>query len=117
MSDRIQSTTEGSAVVATLQDTTLTDDEIIKEVIAELLELITRCKHSHLVIDFSKVEFLSTVFLGQLISLKMSAAKSETKLILCGFSVFIMEAIHIVAFDRVFQIVGTREEALETCHS
>ncbi|MEZ6079257.1 MAG: STAS domain-containing protein [Pirellulaceae bacterium] len=107
MSKRIELSLEGNVTVATLKDCRLTDELIIHESINELVELVASREHPQVIIDFTEVEFLSTAFLGGLISVKKSAATHDTMLKLAGISACIMEAIYIVGFDRNFDIEPT----------
>lgn len=111
MSKRIELTFEDTATIATLKDRKLTEKLIIQQASEELIGLVSSREHFTLVIDFTEVEFLSTSFLGRLVSIKKAAVEHGTHLKLCSISKFIMELIHLVAFERIFEIHPSKTEA------
>ncbi len=112
MSKRIELTVEDDVSIATLKDHRLTDELVIQGASEELISLIVSREHPKLVIDFSGVGFLGTQFLGQLIPVKKAAMQHGTRLKLCSISEFILEAFHLVAFERIFDIYPSKVEAV-----
>lgn len=113
MSKRIELTYDDKVTIATHKDHKLNDPMVIHEAISELVELVSGQEHSFVVINFEEVEFLSSGFLGGLMDVKKAAEKNGTAIKLCGFSKYIMEAIHIVAFEKKFDIRSNKADAVK----
>jgi anti-sigma B factor antagonist len=79
----------------------------LKRDIAPLLEA-----HAKLVIDLSRLRFVDSSGLGAFISClrKLNAKGGDLKL--CGMSKQVRAVFELVRMHRIFDIFGTREEAL-----
>ena len=102
---------DGSTVVHFCEKQ-ITDPLEIEELGRELYRLLEEGNCSHLLLDFSAVEFLSSSALGKLLSLNHKAKLRQAKLRLCGIRPEIMEVFHICHLDRVLDICDTQADAL-----
>jgi anti-sigma B factor antagonist len=84
----------------------------LKRDIAPLLEA-----HRKLVIDLSRLRFVDSSGLGAFISClrKLNAKGGDLKL--CGMSKQVRAVFELVRMHRIFDIFGTREEALRAFQS
>jgi len=81
----------------------------------ELRERLSR--QSHLILDFSALDFISSAGLRVLLLAAKQIGQQEGRFILCGVSPPIREVLEISGFLGVLEIVGSRAEALEVLSS
>jgi anti-sigma B factor antagonist len=98
--------------VVRFRDTRITDLALIEKLGQELYELVEKDLRTKLVLNFSGVEFLSSVALGKFISLNGKVKRHEGVLKLCSIRPEIYEAFAICKLDRVFDIKKDESEAL-----
>jgi len=77
----------------------------------KLSELITAGKKK-LVIDFAKVDYLSSAGMRLLLSTTKKIKGLDGKLHFCSISDEVMEIIKMAGFERILHIFPTEEEAL-----
>ena len=65
-----------------------------------------------LVLDFSRVEFISSAVLNKLIVLDRTAQEKGGRLVLCGLSRSLRDLFAMTRLDQVFAIVDDEEAAL-----
>lgn len=65
-----------------------------------------------LVVDFEKLDYISSVGLRALLATTKKLKKSNGKMHLCGMNPTVKEVFVISGFSAIFTIVGTRAEAL-----
>lgn len=78
----------------------------------ELQRLIEKDGTRDLLLDFSNVEFLSSAALNKLIILDKKVKGKSGQLKLCGMTPEIREVFVITRLNQLFDIVDTRENAL-----
>ncbi len=78
----------------------------------KLTELIDGGK-SRLVIDFAKVDYLSSAGMRLLLSTTKKLKSGDGGLHLCSVSEEVMEIIKMAGFERIIQIFPTEQEALQ----
>ncbi len=67
-----------------------------------------------IILDFSKVEFLSSQAIGILLTMnKKLAALPNSKLILCGVGARLAELLRITRLDKLLTIKPSQKEAIE----
>ncbi len=96
--------TEGDVGVVTLTDVRLTDLNMIEKTGKELTELVEKRYMVKMVLDFTKVKYLSSAALRQLIALKKRLDKEKGEVKLCSIAPEIMTVFKTTQLDRVFQI-------------
>jgi anti-sigma B factor antagonist len=84
--------------------------EAIGEQLAGLLDDPARTK---LVLNFDKVEFMSSAALGMLVTLQRKARAAGAKLVLCGIDPQIFEVFKLTKLDKQFSICRDEHEALQ----
>ena len=66
-----------------------------------------------MLIDFSKVEYLSSQAIGLVVALRTKTSKAPGgKLALCGIGPQLQQLLKITALDRVLSIYKSRREAV-----
>ncbi|MDO8302463.1 MAG: STAS domain-containing protein, partial [Sedimentisphaerales bacterium] len=88
---------------------TFTSEKILEEteIVAlehSILPIIEQAKIAHIVLNFEKVQFLSSAVLGFLIRLSKKIYQRNGQLRLCCINTKIFEIFKITRLDRVFEI-------------
>ncbi|HOA75944.1 MAG TPA: STAS domain-containing protein, partial [Phycisphaerae bacterium] len=78
----------------------------------ELYDLVDNKARKKLVLDFTKVQFLSSSALGVLITLRKKAAAIKGDVVLCGLRKDLMKVFEITNLNKVFTFAPTEEKAL-----
>jgi anti-sigma B factor antagonist len=79
-------------------------------------ELLTGCidrGERRIVLDFSAVDYVSSVGLRALILGAKKLAPLGGKIVLCGPQARVVQLLEVAGFTKIFPIVGTRDEAAE----
>ena len=81
----------------------------------QLFKLVDEQDKRVLVLDFSRVEFLSSQAIGIVIGLnRRLSALPNSKLLLCGVNGKLTELLRITRLDRVLTIKPTQKEAVNS---
>jgi anti-sigma B factor antagonist len=81
----------------------------------ELFKLVDEQDKRLMILDFSKVEYISSQAIGLVIGLnKRLSALPHSKLLLCGVNAKLMELLKITRLDRVLKIKPTQKEAINS---
>ncbi len=103
-------------IVSPLTSVTSLAEDHVQEELAALLVKLQADKIDRLVIDFSKVKYFGSSMLEALRRLWTEITPHQGKMVLCGLNDVTREIIHITAFDKLWRITVTREEALVEVH-
>jgi anti-sigma B factor antagonist len=85
-----------------------------------LLQLVEGEKRARLVLDFGRVQFISSTVIGILLTLNKrlaapgGASGGAPGLVLCGVNEKLLDLLKISKLDRLLTIKPTRKEALAT---
>jgi anti-sigma B factor antagonist len=102
----------GQAIVVSLEKPRILDPMEIDPMGQELYALVDQRKSRNIILDFSKVQYLSSQILGVLMMLNKKSAGIKGRLLLCGLSNDLRNLFKIVSLDKVLQIVPNRQTAL-----
>jgi len=109
---RLEVSEAGDVTVVQFVDRKILDEANIQEMGQELFDLVERQQHKKLLLNFSNVEFLSSVALGKLITLNKKCKENKAQLKLCGIRGEIFEVFTITKLDKLFDIEGDEADAL-----
>jgi anti-sigma B factor antagonist len=98
------------AVVVTIADEKILEDEDIKALEDSIMPLIDG--PVNLVIDFTNVRFLSSTVLGLLIRITKKINEHKGRLKLCGISPRISEIFKITRLNEIFDIYDDAKKAM-----
>ncbi|MEQ8847818.1 STAS domain-containing protein [Botrimarina sp.] len=87
-----------------VQDPRLLDEARIQTLEKEMIGAIEASSEERVVIDFSKVEFMSSSMLGKLVQVHKKCKGFKVKLKLAGVSPEIREVFKITRLDKLFDI-------------
>ncbi|MEN0110290.1 MAG: STAS domain-containing protein [Planctomycetota bacterium] len=107
----VTTTSKDGVLFVQLQDARLLDEARIQAVEKELDAAIDATTENGIVLDFSKVEFMSSSMLGKLVKTHKKCKGFKVKLKLCGVSADILEVFKITRLDKVFDIEKDADSA------
>ena len=107
-------------VVQTIKDVTLVtftessiiDAQLIESIRRELFDLVDRQNRSRLILDLSKVQYLSSSALGVLVPLHEKIKNLKGQLVLCGVNSDIRKVFKITRLEKLFAFKSTKGDAL-----
>jgi len=109
---RINVNESANVSVVQFTDEKIIDSETIQELGQELFELIEKDQRKKIVLNFTKVEFLSSAALGKLITFDKKAKRAQAELILTNISPEIFQVFAITNLDKLFKIKDSEADAL-----
>jgi anti-sigma B factor antagonist len=103
-----------SATIVTFTDDKILEENDIKSLQESIMSVIESAPDGiKLILDFSKVRFLSSAVLGLLIRISKRIYENEGKLMLCNINPKIYEVFKITRLTKVFDIYKDIESATE----
>jgi anti-sigma B factor antagonist len=92
----------------------LMDPLMLEEIGQELYRLVDEEDKRRLILDFEKVQYLSSQAIGIVLTLnkKLSALKSS-KFVLCGVGPKLLELLKITRLDRILTVKPSQKEAVK----
>ncbi|MDR3110470.1 MAG: STAS domain-containing protein [Planctomycetaceae bacterium] len=113
-SQRIDIKSVADITIAVCCDMKLNDDLVIQEWGEQLIDLSDDAKTRKILINFERVQFMSSSALRALITLNKKIKDDGCQLILCGIDDNIMEAFRITRLDTVFKIEKKEDDAIRS---
>jgi anti-sigma B factor antagonist len=98
--------------VVQLTEESITDPLYIIELSDELASTLKNADPPDMLIDFTKVEFLSSTMLGTLTRLFRQTHEQEGRIRLCGIRPSVLEVFRITKLDTIFDIQPDAQSAL-----
>jgi len=104
----------GENTVVEFTSPTLMDPIELEQIAQQLYKLIDEQDRRRIILDFEKVQFLSSQAIGILLAMqkKLSQLK-KSNLILCGVGPRLMELLRITRLDKVLTIKPSQKEAIK----
>jgi len=106
-------TETGEVVIATLRASNLVDVDCIDEFASEMETYVTAHEGANFVLDFHRVQHLSSTILEKLVEVQELVARSHGELVLCGFRNEIRELLTLTNMDKSFVIHADLRQALQ----
>jgi anti-sigma B factor antagonist len=92
----------------------LMDPLILEEIGKELYRLVDEEDKRRLILDFEKVQYLSSQAIGIVLTLnKKLTALKNSKFVLCGVGPKLLELLKITRLDRILTVKPTQKEAVK----
>lgn len=92
----------------------LREEEVINHVAADLAKLSDAVARPMLVIDFTSVEYMASLFIGKLVAFQKRVIESKGRVVLCGIRPAIREIFKITQLDKVFAIYPDQQQAIKS---
>lgn len=102
----------GEVGVVNFLTTQVLDEMNVQQLGKELNELVDTEYLVKMVINFSKVKFLSSAVLGKLIALHKKIAAQKGRMAFCNINPDIMQVFKITRLDKLIPIYEDEEEAV-----
>jgi anti-sigma B factor antagonist len=100
--------------VVEFRTASLMDPIILESIGQELYRLVDAEDRRRLVLDFEKVEYLSSQAIGIILTLnKKLGALKHSKLVLCGVGPKLLELLRITRLDKILTVKPTQREAVK----
>jgi len=103
----------GDVTIVTFVCRRILQDLQIRDIGIRLLELVDTENRTKILIDFGRVEFMSSAMFGKLIALGKKVKIRQGRLVFCGLIKEVYEVFAITRLNRHFEIVGTEEDGLQ----
>ena len=94
-------------------DRKILDEQNIQKIGEDLFSLVDQYGRKKILLNFSKVEYLSSAALGKFISLNKKVATAGGKLVMCNINEDIFEVFEITRLDRLFNIQKDEQSGLQ----
>jgi anti-sigma B factor antagonist len=92
----------------------LMDPLVLEEIGKELYRLVDEEDKRRLILDFEKVQYLSSQAIGIVLTLnKKLAALKNSKFVLCGVGPKLLDLLKITRLDRILTVKPTQKEAVK----
>jgi anti-sigma B factor antagonist len=102
----------GQVVVAEVLDRQVFEPQVVRQLYDELLSILQKSTTKNLVLDLSRVQYISSGALNRLIDLKDNIAAVGGNLRLYGLRPEVAEIFRITQLDRQFEIAPDQTAAL-----
>ena len=102
---------DGNSVVHVLNAEVLVDWDMIRNLSIQL-HLLVEEGHCRLLLNFSRIRYMSSDVLGTLAMLHRQLDRSHGRLALCGLDPVLREMMRICCLEQVFDIYANESEAL-----
>lgn len=102
---------EGISVV-TIQRTRLSDEDNLEEFGQTINDILAASGSRRLVVDMSRLQYMSSAALGKLITMHRSLARNGGRMLLCGVSAALNEIIVATRLQSLFEIADDRTSAI-----
>jgi anti-anti-sigma factor len=103
---------KGEIRVLTIDAAQVLDAAVIEQCYREIAAALDNCEESHVLLDFSRVNFMSSMALGMLIRVNKKCKEYKVTLKLCGIATDIRQVFKITGMDKIFDIQPGVEEGL-----
>lgn len=70
-------------------------------------------EHTHLLLDFSRIDYLSSAGMRVLLAAAKKLTSKKGELVLFSLTDEVSEVIKMAGFDKIFSIVSSEKEALQ----
>jgi anti-anti-sigma factor len=103
----------GVAVVDFVNSQLMFATQVVEEIGDELNGLLRDHGFTKILLDFSNVQYVSSMMLAKLAKLEQEVDKGKVQLKLCGLGPILKDAFRIGHFERLFSVYDDAESALK----
>lgn len=108
----IEYATEGDVLVIRFTEGRILDETRIRTLGDEMIALLDRTDHENVLINFRKVDFMSSAMLGTLVKFHKKCKEYKANLKLCDISSDILEVFKITRLNKLFDIAKDEQTAI-----
>jgi anti-sigma B factor antagonist len=106
----------GVAVVDFVDSELMFASELVQEISDELQSLVSNHGYDKILLDFSRVQYLSSTMLSQFVKLERLLANAKGQLKLTGLGPILRDTFRISHFESMFAIYDDRDTAIKAFH-
>jgi anti-anti-sigma factor len=103
----------GEVTVVDLQEARILDASLVEQLGQELYRLVDGMNRKKLILDFSKVRFLSSAAISVLLVLRKKVAAVRGTLVICGLRRELKEVFDIMNINKLFKFCVDEQEAMK----
>ena len=103
----------GDVTVVSFLTSQVLDEMNVQQLGKEMNDLLENEYANKMVINFSKIKFLSSAVLGKLISLNKKIASMKGRLAFCSINADIMQVFKITRLDKLIPICDDEDTAIK----
>lgn len=111
---KLNTQSDGDVTVVFFRDSAILDEANVEELGRELFDISDKGVKLKLLINFEKVEYLSSAVLGKLVALHKKMTKDKATLKLCCLKANIAEVFKITKLDKLFEIFPDQLKAINS---
>ena len=108
------SKTDDRVTIAAFLDREVMESEAVAAIQKELTRLVDETTKIKLLLDFTSVEFISSLTLGMLVTVAKHVKKSQGQLRLCSLNRQLCDVIEAMALQNLFTISPTQQTAIKS---
>jgi len=109
---QLMSVTNQEVLVVYVNEARVLDAAMIRDLADQLEQMMNKAEHGKLLINFGRVQFMSSAMIGTLIGLIKKCKAGKVKLKMSNISDGIMEVVKLVRLDKMVDIYPDEEQAL-----
>ena len=109
---RLFTQTFKDVTIVNFEEARILDTALIQKIGEELYRLVDDMARRKLVLDFTKVQFLSSSALGVLITLQKKATAAKATVVICGMRKELMKVFEIMKIDKLFKFCADERAGL-----
>lgn len=87
-----------------VRDPRMVEESVLEELEKSILELIDKSSEEQIILDFAKVNFMSSSMLGKLVKIQKKCKQFKVKLKLSSIAPEIRQVFKITKLDKLFDI-------------
>lgn len=106
----------GVAVVGFVDSGLMYATDLVLDIGAELRSVVKDMHKDKILLDFDKVQYVSSTMLAQLARLEKDVRAAKGQLKMCGLGPVLRDTFHIGRFDSLFDIHPDEASALKSFH-
>jgi len=99
--------------IVNFQDASILDTAQIEQIGETLYDLVDNRSHRKIILDFAKVQFLSSSALGVLITLRKKSEAIKGTVVICSLKKDLRKVFKITRLDKLFEFYDDEAKALE----
>lgn len=105
---------QGEILIIGFTDSKILDSQRIEQVGRELQESVPQAVHKKLLLNFRGVSFMSSAMITKLVMLNKGCKAQGVNLKFCDVSPNVMEVFKITKLNKLFDIQGSEEKAVQS---
>ena len=110
---QINSNEVENALILTIKESKVFDEIIVNSINDQIQPILESNEKPNVILNFVNVTYISSSFLGKIVSMNKKIKAKSQKFILCGLNENIMEIFQITRLDKFFIFQPSVDEAVK----